>query len=94
MVKNIQEYLRHNRKKDDHKNRKYGNRNGTRNNSNINTDITQTYISLFHTSQTNGNSIPAQVQISRMGRQRGVNVVANKNDVSVTGFVISKQFSI
>ena len=53
--------------------RKGGTRNVTSNTSNMNTEITQAAISSFYTSQTNDNIIPAQVKMSYMGRQRGVN---------------------
>ena len=68
--------------------------NGTRNTSIINTDITHTTITAFHTSQTDDNRILAQIQIKRMGSKIGVNSVATNNDVSVTGPVTSKPFSI
>ena len=42
----------------------------------MNTNITQAAIAELKTSQTDDNSIPTQVQMSRMVRQRGVNAVA------------------
>ena len=59
--------------------------NGTRNTSNINTDITQEDIAEFYTYQPNDNSISSQVQNSHMGMKIGVNAVTTKNYVSATG---------
>ena len=80
------------KKEEDCKRRKGGNTNGTRINSNMNTDITQAAIVAFHTSQTNDNSIPSRVQMARMGRKRGVNVFATNNYVSVTRSGSSNRF--
>ena len=68
--------------------------NGTRNTSNINTDITQEDIAEFYTYQPNDNSISSQVQNSHMGMKIGVNTVTTKNDISVTGQKSSKRFAI
>ena len=67
----------------DQKRRKCGNINITHNISSTNYGITQTAIAEFHTSQVGENSIPVQVQIPRMRRQRGFNAVSTNNNVSV-----------
>ena len=94
VLKMIQDCPRRKKKAEDRKRRKGANSNVTRNTSSMNTDITQEAITAFHTSKPDKNSITTQVQMPRMGRQRGVNAVATKNGVSVTGLVISKLFSM
>ena len=76
VLKIIQDFTIRTNKEEDNKRRKYGNKNGTHNNSKMNTNITQAAIAELKTSQTDDNSIPTQVQMSRMVRQRGVNAVA------------------
>ena len=90
----IQDCTRCKKKAGDCKRRKGGNRNGTRNISNTNTNITQADIAEFHTSQPDDDRITDQVQIPRMGRKRLFNAVATNNDVSVTGSGSSKHFYI
>ena len=94
VLKIIQDCPRLKKKADDRKRRKGGNRKRTRNTSNINTNITQASIAGFHTSHTNDNSIPVQVQMIHMGRQIVVNAVSTNNYVSVNGLIIPKQLSI
>ena len=63
----------------------------------MNAGITQAVIAALQTAQgsDSSNGIPAQVQMPRMGRQRGVNAVnATGNDASVAGSATSRQFSI
>ena len=59
VLKMNQDFPRRKNKVEGHKRMKYGNRNGTRNTSNINTDITQAAIIALHTSQPVDNSIPS-----------------------------------
>ena len=59
------------------------NRNVTHNISNINTDITQAAIVALNTFQTVDKRITTQVQMPRIGNQRGVNAFAADNYVSV-----------
>ena len=59
--------------------------NGTRNTSNMSTDITQADIAEFRTSQPDDVSIFDQVQISHMVIKIRMNAVTTNNDVSVTG---------
>ena len=51
------------------KRRKGGKWNGNLNDSNMDTEISHTDITALHTSQTDDNSIPSQVQMLRMGRK-------------------------
>ena len=60
----------------------------------MNNNITQADIAEFHTSQPDDNSILAQVQMSRMGRQRGVIEVSTNNAVAFTRLGNSKFSSI
>ena len=94
VLKMIQGCSGRNKKAVDHKMRKCGNINGTINTLNMNTEISQTDIAPFHTFHPNENIIPAEVQMPHMGSQRVVHSVATNNDVSGTGLVISKRFSI
>ena len=52
----------------------------------MNTEITQTDIASFHTSRPDDNIIPAQFQMPRMGRQRGVN-----DGVQIKTYTFSKR---
>ena len=69
VIKLAQDCPKHNNKEEGRKSGKVGNRNGTCNNLNMNTDITQAAIKELQTSQTGDNSIPYQLQMSHMGRQ-------------------------
>ena len=84
VLKMIQDCPRCKKREEDRKRRKVGNRDGTINTPNINTDITQSAIVAFHASQSVDNIIPGQVQIPHMGRKIGVNALSTNNDVSVT----------
>ena len=68
VLKMIQDCPGRNNKAEDHKMRKGGKRNGTRNNSNMNNKITQAAISELHTCHIDDNSILAHVQMPSMGR--------------------------
>mmetsp|Transcript_15996 Transcript_15996/g.23840 ORF Transcript_15996/g.23840 Transcript_15996/m.23840 type:complete len:787 (+) Transcript_15996:5053-7413(+) len=85
------------KKAEDRKRRKGEGNGGGRNTSSVNAGITQAVIAALQTAQgsDSSNSIPTQVQMPRMGRQRGVNAVnTTGNDASVAGSATSRQFSI
>ena len=92
VLKMIQECPRRKKKAEDRKRRKGANSNVTCNTSSMNTDITQEAIVAFHTSHPQENNITAQVQMTRIKRQRGVNAVSTNNYVSVTTLGSSKGF--
>ena len=82
------------KKKAEDRKRRKGADTGTRNASSMNAEITQAAIAAFQTTQGDDNGIPTQVQMPRMGRQRGINAVGTSNDASVAGSANSRQFSI
>ena len=85
------------KKTEDRKRRKGEGNGGGRNTSSMNAGITQAVIAALQTAQGSepGSGIPGQVQMPRMGRQRGVGAVGTTgNDASVAGSATSRQFSI
>ena len=97
VLRSIQECPRRKKKIEERKRKKTsGGGGGNRNSSSTNVDIIQAAISALQSAPTSDsvNNVPAQVQMPRMGRQRGIHAMSVSGDSSTSGSAGSRQVSI